>query len=126
MSDIHMTKLKRGSVAIHHVRLASLSVCVVLAVLFVARTGSLRADAQSYLLVDLGTLGGLNSGAAAINTHDQVVGASQIAGSTSWHAFTWTPTDGMTDLGTLGGSQSSANVVNDHGQVAGDSTIADD
>ena len=60
--------------------------------------------------IDLGTLGGTNSGAAAVNASGQVVGFAQTVGNTS-HAFSWTENGGMVDLGTLGGTISGATGV---------------
>jgi probable HAF family extracellular repeat protein len=40
--------------------------------------------------VDLGTLGGTFSSAAAVNANGQVVGDSYLAGDTADHAFSWT------------------------------------
>jgi probable HAF family extracellular repeat protein len=74
--------------------------------------------------IDLGTLGGNNSSAIAVNATGQVVGYSELRdGST--HAFSWTEQGGMIDLGTLGGQYSVANAVNASGQVVGWSTTAD-
>ena len=78
-------------------------------------------------LTDLGTLGGRSSEAVGINRRGQVVGTSDLPGSTQRslrrHAFLWQ--DGkMTDLGTLGGRNSRAIAINDHGQVIGVSDTA--
>ena len=62
--------------------------------------------------IDLGTLGGTDSYAIAVNESGQVVGVSQAAGGAE-HAFSWTAAGGMIDLGTLGGgSYSLPNAVN--------------
>lgn len=64
----------------------------------------------SFTRIDLGTLGGTSSYAAAINTGGVVVGWSETkAGDT--HAFRWTASKGMVDLGTLPGEQSSQAVA---------------
>jgi probable HAF family extracellular repeat protein len=84
-----------------------------------------------YTFTDLGTLGGANSIAYAINSAGQVVGGADN-GSTG-DAFLWTKggTDGvasnpqMKDLGTLAGDAGSqAKAVNDSGQVVGYSVNA--
>ncbi len=79
----------------------------------------------AYTFVDLGTLGGSNSFAYALNTAGQIAGESDIQGSTTTHATLW---NGMvaTDLGTLGGSNSYAYAINTAGQVAGESEITGD
>jgi probable HAF family extracellular repeat protein len=81
---------------------------------------------------NLGTLGGNESVAFAINDHDRVVGwalntipdqfTSSVfaAGATQAHAVLWR--DGVIqDLGTLGGPDSAAYFVNERGQIAGQS-----
>ena len=75
-------------------------------------------------MVDLGTLGGTSSRAAAVNDHGQVVGVSNTAGGEQ-HAFSWTKKGGMVDLGTLGGTESRAVDVNNRVQVVGSSRTAD-
>jgi probable HAF family extracellular repeat protein len=66
---------------------------------------------------DIGTLGGLTSSAADINTSGQVVGRAQSPAGDE-HAFVWA--DGtIADLGTLAGSTSAANEINAAGQVVG-------
>lgn len=75
--------------------------------------------------VDLGNLGG-NTGQAggnlawAINDRGQVVGVSDLAGDTTFHAFLWTSNAGMKDIGTLpGDAASSASAINERGDVVG-------
>jgi probable HAF family extracellular repeat protein len=69
------------------------------------------------VFADLGTLGGLNSFANAINDHGQVVGgASTLSGDS--HAFLFSG-GSLQDLGTLGGSNSVARDINNHGTIVG-------
>jgi probable HAF family extracellular repeat protein len=85
---------------------------------------------QNGVMTDLGTLGGDNSYAYAINDAGQVVGYSDSAATDQYgnhlqHAFLW-QSGVMTDLGTLGGTASRAFGINASGQVVGDSTTTDD
>jgi probable HAF family extracellular repeat protein len=77
--------------------------------------------AQSYVVTDLGTLGGATSGAFAVNSKGQVAGYSTVnANIYIDHAFIWSSSAGMLDLGGLPGDSSSyAFAINDNGQVAG-------
>lgn len=85
-------------------------------------------------LTDLGTLGGNQSNANAVNSGGQVAGEALntipdpytgnfnnffISGATQVHAFRWTNSRGMQDLGTLGGTDSTAISINERGQIAG-------
>jgi probable HAF family extracellular repeat protein len=79
---------------------------------------SLAANATAYTFTDLGTLGGTNSTANAINASGQVVGYANTTGDTAYHATLWNGTN-ATDLGTLGGTGSSAIGINAAGQVVG-------
>jgi probable HAF family extracellular repeat protein len=80
------------------------------------------ATAQGFTVTDLGTLGGINSQATAINIRGQVVGFSTLQGEAITRAFLWE--DGViTDLGSLGGTFSKANAINNRGQVVGASEI---
>ena len=80
------------------------------------------------VLTDLGTLGGENSGALAINDLGQVVGLADTADfldqsdypQAVTHAFLWHSGE-MTDLGTLGGDASIARDINNHAQIVGTS-----
>ena len=68
-------------------------------------------------VTDLGTLGGTNSDAAAINDSGQIVGWADIE-SGAQHAASWIGTK-VADLGTLGGTNSYANAVNISGEIVG-------
>jgi len=79
--------------------------------------------AQTYEVIDLGTLGGVQTQAIGINDSGQVVGPALVPGGT-FHAFLW-ENDTMTDLGTLGGTSSRAFGINNSGQVVGYSDLPD-
>src|SRR3954454_19939193 len=98
---------------------------VILALLVAPELASSARSGSPATAVDLGTLGGNESNAVAVNSDGQVVGFSFTAGH-SQHAFSWTKTGGMADLGTLGGSYSNAVAVNKSGEVVGYSTRADE
>ncbi len=70
----------------------------------------------------LGTLGGANSYAMAINGFGMAAGAAQVS-SGYIHAFV-SNGNGMTDLGTLGGTSSYAYGINNAGNVVGYSSTA--
>lgn len=71
-------------------------------------------------LIDLGTLGGGDAQANAINERGQIVGTSSNA-TGAQRAFVWTTADGMTQLGDLGISSSfaAAYALNDNGIIVG-------
>ena len=82
------------------------------------------ASAQSYTVVDLGSLGGTSS-ATALNASGEVVGSSATTESQVTHAFYWSSTSGMVDMGTLGGNQSQAFGINSRGIIVGSSNLTD-
>ena len=79
---------------------------------------------------NLGTLGGTESSAAAINASGQITGRAETSSDAS-HAFLYTGAPGnggaMADLGTLPGMErSSGAAINNRGQVAGTATRGND
>jgi probable HAF family extracellular repeat protein len=88
---------------------------------------------QNGTMTDLGTLGGTDAFALAINEHGWVTGPSysdtNLSTNCPWplttHPFL-VDGHGMHDLGTLGGSCGFPNVINNQGQVAGDSNLTGD
>jgi probable HAF family extracellular repeat protein len=77
---------------------------------------------------DLGTLGGPTSHAWAVNNRGEVVGVSDVAGTTApgqkWHACLWGIKGGLLDLNELispfeGWELTDARAINDAGQIAG-------
>jgi probable HAF family extracellular repeat protein len=96
--------------------------------------------------MSLGTLGGNQSVANAVNDRGQVAGVALnaipdpfansplpflgcgtfaqcflfVPAATETHAFRWAEAEGTQDLGALGGPDSSASFVNQRGQIAGE------
>lgn len=68
---------------------------------------------------NLSTLGGSSGMAFGVNNINQVVGWSNLAGNTNWHATLWNNSTSPTDLGTLGGSNSEAFAINNSGNAVG-------
>src|SRR5438046_10381769 len=91
---------------------------LLIAILLAANAGAAYAAETPFIPIDLGTLGGLNSGAGAVNDSGQIVGFSALPVFGA-HAFSWTAAGGMIDLGTLGGPGSEALEVSANGQVGG-------
>jgi probable HAF family extracellular repeat protein len=86
---------------------------------------------------DIGTLGGPDTFALAINEHGQITGQSYTSatpntdngpfcppGVPTQDPFLW-DNETMTDIGTLGGTCGFPNRLNNRGQVVGDSFLAD-
>src|SRR4051794_13127465 len=94
-------------------------------VLLVIGAGGATASSPSVTMVDLGTLGGRDAQATAVNNFGQVVGNS-FTDNAQQHAFSWTEKAGMVDLGTFGGTLTRAEAVNDRGAVVGLSSTAGD
>jgi len=71
------------------------------------------------IIIDLGTLGGTHSQAAAINSVGEVVGSATTASGIGSHAVLWNK-DGIVDLGAPAGyTYSGAMAVNASGHIAG-------
>ena len=87
-----------------------------------APTGT-TASAVTWIVRDLGTLGGPHSQANAINSAGVIVGTSNIPGSDKPHAFVWRR-GVMSDLGALAGGWSEATAMNEDGVIVGWSTTA--
>jgi probable HAF family extracellular repeat protein len=87
-----------------------------------AEPAGTTASAVTYVIRDLGTLGGAQSKAYDINSAGTVVGTSNVPGATRPHAFVWR-NGVMTDLGALAGGWSEARAINDDGVIVGFSTI---
>jgi probable HAF family extracellular repeat protein len=82
-----------------------------------------RVLLSSYIIQDLGTLGGNGSEAYAINAQGEVVGEAALANGTV-HAVLWAPGQSGQDLGTLGGSNSAAIAINILGEIVGKADTA--
>jgi probable HAF family extracellular repeat protein len=89
--------------------------CCLLATLCAGRAA---AAAPSYVMTALGTLGGTDSQALALNDSGQIVGVALLKNGSA-HAFLYAG-GGMTDLGVLAGyGASEAEAINNAGQIAG-------
>lgn len=68
---------------------------------------------------DLGTFGGPDAVANALNDLGQVVGTASTGAGTPYHAFRWSRQTGLVDLNRPGTGNSIATDINNRGQVAG-------
>ncbi|HTB80277.1 MAG TPA: hypothetical protein VK717_05265 [Opitutaceae bacterium] len=89
---------------------------------FAALLPSALHAAFSYTITDLGTLGGTESYAVAVNASGQVVGKAMLP-SGSYRAFAWWKGT-MIDLGTLNSDYSAATGINDEAEVVGESSTS--
>lgn len=79
------------------------------------RSAFLRSGGLRY---DIGTFGGRESIAAAINDAGWVTGSAQTAGN-QWRAYRFHKATGLRQLDTLGGPSSTGTAINEHGHVVG-------
>jgi probable HAF family extracellular repeat protein len=87
-------------------------------------------------IIDLGTVGGFESGTSQVNSKGQVTGFSTndvpdpfsllyllinggFTNGTQTRAFRWDSANGMHDLGTLGGPDAEGFAINERGQILG-------
>ncbi len=80
------------------------------------------AAPPTYHLVDLGTLGGINSTGSGINASGKVSGNDNNL-SAAFRSSGKTQPITLTNLGTLGGNSAQSSGINNGGQVVGSSTI---
>ena len=85
--------------------------------LLAAAVSSIQAHAQS--LTDLGTLGGDESGAAAVSADGSVVVGGAQNASNQYRAYRWTSTGGMENLGTTPAGDTTLYVSADGSTVVG-------
>ena len=98
-------------------------------VAFALSTTPVRLSAQApdgqtrYVVIRLGSLGGMSSAAQGLNSREWVAGDAYLTGDATEHAVLWR-NGKITDLGTLGGLNSFAGPVNEEGLVAGSAQTA--
>jgi len=89
---------------------------------FVVRPAS--AQFVTYTITDLGTIGGTQSKAFALNNSGRIVGSSTPSGvGLSARPFAWT-NGTIVDIGTFGGDSGAANGVNELGNTVGNTATA--
>src|ERR1700754_1691500 len=93
-----------------------LLIAAILAFLHAPSVLTQPGSGSTYIVTDLGTLGGTTSEAYGINESGQVAGGAQRADG-NVHAFFYDGT--LHDLGTIGGPDSAALDVNRRGTVVG-------
>src|SRR4051812_36728570 len=77
---------------------------------------------KNWNITDLGTLGGDDTRATALNENGQVTGQSKtVSGET--HVFLW-DNGSLRDLGTLGGPNSRAEDINNKGEIVGGAELS--
>lgn len=76
------------------------------------------AQAETYTVINLGTIGGAGSSTAAGLSDNGIV-----VGQSNGQAYRWTMGGGMVGLNGLGGATTTANAVNSSGQIAGRSDL---
>lgn len=92
---------------------------IILIVALFSNQNVAKAESQ---MIDLGTLGGIQSVAADINNKNQIVGSSQVE-SEDWHAVLW-QNGTITDL--TPGYPGQALAINQKGQIVGYSELTGD
>jgi probable HAF family extracellular repeat protein len=88
--------------------------------------GTFRAKFfDGHAVRDIGTLGGPNARASALNDQGQVAGSATVdAAGTLYHAYRWSRQTGMVDLGRRLPGESTGNDINNRGQVTGGAVFA--
>src|SRR5579871_503992 len=110
-------RIERRKETMQQVRKIGLALTLCLS-LFAA--GRQEANAQGYVLIDLGTLGGSQSFADAINEEGQISGGAYLTGDTVFHPVIWDANHVIHDLGLPSGwVGGEAYSINDLGQVTG-------
>ena len=100
-------------IRLKHILCSGIMICILIAVIF-----NSSARSEEYSITDLGTLGGIWSGASGLNDQGQVVGNSSVYNSAQ-HGYFWDG-DIMHDLGTPQSYLvSGATAINNINQIVG-------